>query len=93
MSDKKYMRILQSLAWKIVENVFFITSQSSFPATNAQKKIGFEKYLWQNFGIFPSIQKKSRVFDENGAKNKCLLLNIFFFLISSHCLTYSALLI
>ena len=66
--------------WK----VWILSDQPfQFFGQNHQKNHIFhlKKYLWQNFGIFPPIQKKSPVFDENGAKNKCLLLNIFFFLI------------
>ena len=69
------------------------TSPSSFLAkiTKINHIFHLIKYLLQNIGIFPSLQKKSPAFVEKWAKNKCLLVYIFL-LLNFHCLTYSAML-
>ena len=62
---------------------YYGTSQSSFSATNAQKKIGFEKYLWQNFGTSSPFQREVFKFKTEHKINVYFLIFIAFPIV--HC--------
>ena len=70
---------------------YYGTSQSSFSATNAQKKFGFEKYLCQNFGT-SHLFKGNQVFKFETEYKINVYFLIFIALPKVHCTRQKSLL-